>query len=68
MLEYSDMKMQDYLLHPTLSIEDKKTIFRWRIRMEQFGENFKAGRDSINCPLCNSHLDSQSEAFTCKAI
>ena len=31
--------------------------------MAEFGENFRGGRESVLCPLCDFHLDSQEEAF-----
>ena len=67
-LKYSDLKMQEYLLSPTLSLETKKIILRWRISMELFGENFKAGRKEVLCPFCKLHKDSQSESFRCKVL
>ena len=36
--------------------------------METFGENFKAGREFVLCPLCKLHKDSQSESFNCNVL
>ena len=30
---------------------------------EEFGENFRGGRLSVNCPFCNLHVDSQEQVF-----
>ena len=36
--------------------------------MVPFGENFRAGRESVTCPLCSTHVDSQVMSFMCPAI
>ena len=60
--------MQSYLERKDLSIEEKKTLFRWRVRMERFGENFRGPRDSVMCPLCGDHRDSEMLSFSCAAV
>ena len=45
-----------------------RTIFRYRVRMENFGENYRGGAVSITCPLCNLHIDSQEMSFKCPII
>ena len=30
---------------------------------ESFGENFRGGRQTVFCPLCDSHRDGQEEFF-----
>ena len=62
-LNYTDLHLQDYLTCKYISIETKKTLFRWRISMESFGKNFRGGREYVSCPLCFSHKDSQEESF-----
>ena len=36
--------------------------------MERYGENFRGGASSINCPLCDTHLDKQDMSFKCPII
>ena len=36
--------------------------------MAKFGENYRAGRDSVLCPLCKNHKDSQEESFRCTKV
>ena len=43
-------------------------LFRCRVRMEKFGENYRAGRSQVSCPLCHVHLDNQEMAFQCSEI
>ena len=45
-----------------------KTIFRYRTRMERYGENFHAGKAFAICPLCKLHIDSQDLCFQCPVI
>ena len=36
--------------------------------MENFGENYREGKDHILCPLCDSHLDNQALSVQCRVI
>ena len=38
------------------------------MRLERFGENFRGGRDFVDCGLCGKHRDSQEESFKCTFI
>ena len=67
-ITYKSLKMQNYFTRPDVEHQDKKTIFRYRVRMERFGENFRGGAESIQCPLCFSHLDNQEMSFNCPKI
>ena len=59
-LTYSDLKMQDYLLLNTINISQAKALFKFRLRMAPFGENFRGGQKTNLCPLCDGHPDGQS--------
>ena len=61
-LSYKTLKMQSYFTS-MIKTEEKRTIFRFRVRMERFGENFRGGASSIICPLCFSHLDKSRIKF-----
>ena len=67
-LHYSDLKIQNYLTDPNLTPNQMRTIFRYRTRMEKFGENFRGGKLSVTCPLCRVHLDNQAMSFHCSVI
>ena len=47
------------------NIEQIRTIFRFRIRMANFGDNYKNKSSQTMCPLCHSHFDSQILSFQC---
>ena len=57
-----------YFSNPTLKEDDKRTIFKYRVRMEKFGENYRGGHKSIVCPLCFTHPDNQAMSFQCPDI
>ena len=64
-LRYSELKMQEYLELKSMSKVQAIVLFKFRVRMSPFGENYKAGHQTTVCPFCSLHLDSQEESFTC---
>ena len=64
-LTYTELKMQEYLLLKKMNTSEAKSLFKFRLRMAPFGENFRGGQKEIICPLCNVHPDGQSESFGC---
>ena len=67
-VNYTSLKMQNYLSRSDLTQEEKKTIFKYRVRMERYGENYRGGAPSIKCPLCHTHLDNQEMSFQCPIV
>ena len=73
-LEYTEIKLQDYMKSPNLRMEEALNIFKFRMRMAEFGENFRAGADYVFCPLCSKdektikELDNQAHSFQCNVI
>ena len=65
---YNEIKMQNYLKSPHIKVNQKRTIFRWRTRMEAFGENFRGGREFVMCPLCGTHLDNRQKSLQCICV
>ena len=55
--------MQEYLKLNTFNSYMAKTLFKYRTRMANFGENFRAANSATVCPLCKTHLDSQLMAY-----
>ena len=64
-LFYSEFKLQDYLLLKNLNACQARALFKFRVRMAPFGQNFKGGQEFIICPFCDSHVDGQEESWTC---
>ena len=46
-LWYSDLKMQPYLESNKFTTQEVKTIFKFRTRMANFGQNFKNGQQVV---------------------
>ena len=67
-IKYSNIKMQTYLTSERIHPDQKRTIFRFRTRMERFGENYRAGSTPAICPLCQLHFDNQELSLTCPEI
>ena len=62
-LSYSKLELQEYLKLNTMSKEAAQTVFRYRVRMANYGGNFRGGNGPVNCPICGSHLDGQKIRF-----
>ena len=67
-LEYSGLKIQTYFQLEGITTGQIRNIFKYRTRMAPYGENFRGGRESVACPLCKTHLDSQALGPMCPAI
>ena len=63
-MNYTKLELQKYLKLENIDANGAKTIFRYRTRMAQFGENYRQGKTPVNCPLCGLHLDNQMMGFS----
>ena len=67
-LIYTELKPQKYMKTPGITTEQAQNLFRWRVRMSPFGENFRGGQALVVCPLCHNHLDNQQMALRCEVM
>ena len=67
-LHYSDLKLRHYFTDSKLTIAQKQLMFRCRVRMEKFGENFRGDASQLLCRLCHEHADNLEMAFQCQEI
>ena len=67
-LQYTRFEMQDYLKQNHITPNQARTIFKFRTRMENFSENFRAGKPTRQCPVCKASKDTQSHSFKCTVI
>ena len=67
-LHYSKLEMQEYLELKEMNARQAKALFKFRVRMAPFGDNYKGGQDTPPCPLCKMHPDSQAESFQCEIM
>ena len=51
-LEYTELKLQNYLTDDEISVEEAKNLYRFRTKVAKFKENFKNGYAANACPLC----------------
>ena len=71
---YKSLEIQPYLLPNQMSTNSSdstqlcKFTFSLRCRMVRVKENYKSSNESLTCELCNSHIDSQKNLLTCKAL
>ena len=64
----TSFKMQDYLQLKNMNPSQAKAMFKFRVRMAPFGENFRGGQETVACPLCRLHPDGQEESFSCVKV
>ena len=67
-VQYTTFEMQNYLKQHQITPKQARTIFKFRTRMENFSENFKAGKPTKQCPVCKESKDTQSHSFKCTVI
>ena len=64
-LHYKRLESQEYLAE--LNVNEAKTVFRFRSRMQNFTGNYKGNLNEL-CPLCYQHYDLQELCFECPII
>ena len=64
-LQYTEFKLQDYLLLKNMNTCQAKALFKFRVRMAPFGQNFRGGQEIVICPFCKNHPDGQEESWSC---
>ena len=65
-LKYNVLEMQEYLEH--LNVNEAKTVFRFRTRMQNFDGNYKGKNNEKLCPVCALHVDRQEFCFNCPGL
>ena len=64
-LFYPELKIQDYLLLKKMNTGQARALFKFRVRMAPYGQNFRGGQSIIYCPFCQNHADGQEEICKC---
>ena len=67
-LEYTELKLQNYLTDDEISVEEAKNLYRFRTRVAKFKENFKNGYVANACPLCLVQPDTQAHSLQCHVL
>ena len=60
---YTKLELQNYLKLEVLNASEAQMLFKYRVRMASYGENFREKENGILCPLCYTHLDSQKMCY-----
>ena len=67
-VKYKKLNCQDYFSQPYFSTKVKQQIFSFRVRMAQFGENFRGSKEHVNCPFNCIEYDSQQHSYECTLL
>ena len=67
-LSYSGLRLQKYLNLENMTNLEAQTVFSYRTRMSDYGENYRGVTGPSVCPLCHNHPDSQKWSYECKVI
>ena len=68
-LNYSKLEIQEYFKLENMNTAGAQTLFKYRVRMANFSENFRGNQGPASCPLCGDHLDSQQMSFeNCQTV
>ena len=68
-LSYSKLETQKYFKLDNMNTVGAQTLFKYRVRMANYGENFRGLAGQAVCPLCTKHLDNQKIGFEhCKTL
>ena len=67
-LVYDKLAIQGYLNRDDITTEQKRMLIKWRINMSLFGENYRQGKATVLCPLCQNHRDFPFYSFICPTV
>ena len=67
-LVYSELKMQNYLKSEEIPVPEAQNLFKFRVGVAQFKENFGDRYDNKTCPLCSISLDTQVHSLQCAMV
>ena len=67
-VSYKQLKIQTYFTETKFTTQMKQQIFSYRVRMADFGENFRGQRDQVLCPFKCPDRDSQQHSYVCEKI
>ena len=62
-LSYSKLETQKYFKLANMNTLGAQTLFKYRVRMANYGENFRGLSGPAVCPVCTKHLDNQKMGF-----
>ena len=67
-LLYTKLKLQNYLKNDGIPVHEAKNLFKFRVRVAKFKENFGDTYEDKSCPVCKVHLDTQAHSVQCEKV
>ena len=69
-LQYTGLKMQEYLSHSDISVNQARILFKSRTRMTNYWNNFRGLVSCQFCPVCKNEniIDSQEHSLECEVM
>ena len=67
-IEYTELKIQDYMISPIFTNIEVNLLHALRSRMVDVKMNFKSKYSDLSCPLCSAHEDDQPNVLNCKVL
>ena len=67
-LVYSELRLQNYLKSDDIPVYEAKNLYKYRVKVAEFKENFGQKFDNKLCPLCGIHMDTQTHAVQCVKV
>ena len=65
---YPTNKIQDYLINPNTTVDEKKLLFLLRTRMYSVKNNYQNGQSDLLCSLCSKSEENQQHLLVCEEI
>ena len=60
--------MRNYLKSSEIPVNEAQNLFKYRVRVAHFKENFGDKYENKACPLCSVNLDTQAHSVQCEKV
>ena len=68
-LDYTELKLQNYLCNDKITVQEAKNLFKYRTRAAKFQANMKNNPGlSLACPFCKVQPDTQLHSVQCNVV
>ena len=67
-LGYNELKLQTYLKSKNIPVYEAKNIYKFRVRVADFKDNFKGKYADRVCPFCQLSSDTQAHSLQCDQV
>ena len=68
-LEYTEIKLQNYLSNDSITVQEAKNLFKYRTRVAKYQANMKNNpKLSLTCPFCKVQPDTQIHSAQCHVV